>query len=151
MWIQKAEAWGFTEIKTLMALLPIAELSLADTWRWILGPRVQQCLSPAQALGQKQQQSQEVCSSACLTHSEWWRHWVLCWISLGSSGPQSQPVAWTQKHSREWMERIFLCQESGPSQPCLSTRFPVPQMDPYLRNSSALSAAEISVTSPLGT
>ena len=68
-----------------------------DTGRWAQGPLIKQCLSPAQAPVQKQQQSQAACSSACLTRSEWWRHWVPYWKWLGSSGPQSRPAAWNRK------------------------------------------------------
>lgn len=32
-----------------------------------------------------------------LTRNEWWHRWVPYWKSLGSSGPQSQPVAWSRK------------------------------------------------------
>ena len=72
-----------------------------DTWRWAQGPLIKQCLSPAQAPVQKQQQSQAACSSACLTRSEWWRHWVPYWKWLGSSGPQSRPAAWNRKTHTE--------------------------------------------------
>ena len=68
-----------------------------DTGRWAQGPWIKQCLSPAQAPVQKQQQSQAACSSACLTRSEWWRHWVPYWRWLGSSGPRSRPAAWNRK------------------------------------------------------
>ena len=130
-----------------------------DTWRWAQGPLIKQCLSPAQAPVQKQQQSQAACSSACLTRSEWWRHWVPYWKWLGSSGPQSRPAAWNRKtHTEQSGLKVLTVPgiRAPPSFPeCAkdrSTRLTgSPHSDPYLRNSSALLAAEISVTPPLGT
>lgn len=69
----------------------------------------------SQAPMQKQQQSLAASNSACLTRSEWWRHWVPYWKSSGSSGPRSQPVAWNRKTQRaDRLKGFYRAKNQGP-------------------------------------
>lgn len=74
------------------------------------------------------------CPSACLTHSEWWRRWVPYWRWLGSSGPQSQPVAWSRHRAGSLKAFTVLIQHTvHGSSPQILT-FEIPQLCQQLRS-----------------
>lgn len=112
---QKAETWRWRGNERKQVLSSHLRTVSTDSRKWALGPWVKSCLSPAQAPMQKQQQSLAASNSACLTRSEWWRHWVPYWKSSGSSGPRSQPVAWNRKTQRaDRLKGFYRAKNQGP-------------------------------------